>query len=239
MLPNPMKFILCLLLAAVVPSNAAQDGGRDIRFRCLCFEFAPGEREVTASGDPTLASKATVTLSRRLDSGQVLLRVTAPRVLLGTSGTDAAGKPVLTPVTVAKLPAAGSEFLFLLVPNGKQTGEVYDCLVLPDDTASFPAGAFRLINMSHTKLRLAMGKERFELPSGGIKMLAQISGAEEDGRFAYVVQYQEGEAWNRLSTGFWTRRDRIRSLQIAFRDPRTQRLVMRGYDDTQVRGKQP
>ena len=44
-------------------------------FRAMCFEFAPGDRIVTVeSGDPTLASKATVELSRRLDSKQHLLR---------------------------------------------------------------------------------------------------------------------------------------------------------------------
>ncbi|MCX6873499.1 MAG: hypothetical protein NTW21_06785 [Verrucomicrobia bacterium] len=228
-----MKRLLCLLLATVIPSLAAQDKEvRTIRFRTLCFEFAPGERVVTASGDPTLASKATVELSRRLDSRQDQLSVTAGQVVLGKLGTDAAGKPMLGPMAVARLPAAGSEFLFLLVPSGKEAGEVYRCLVLPDDTANFPPGGFRLINMSHTKLRFAMGNEKFELLPGTIKLLEKIGGVREDGRFAYVAQYQDGETWNRLSTGFWTRRDKIRSVQIAFLDPKTQRLTMRGYDDT-------
>jgi hypothetical protein len=231
-----MKRILCLLLATVIPSLAAQDQGvRTIRFRTLCFEFAPGEHIVTASGDPTLTSKATVELSRRLDSRQDQLSVTAGQVVLGKLGTDAGGKPMLAPMAVVGLPAAGSEFLFLLVPTGKVSGEVYRCLVLPDDIANFPPGGFRLINMSPTKLRFAMGDEKFEMLPGTIKMLDKIGGAREDGRFAYVAQYQDGAVWNRLSTGFWTRRDRIRSLQVAFRDPQTQRLVMRGYDDTLVR----
>ena len=61
-----------------------------------------------------------------------------------------------------------------------------------------------------------------------------LGGALEDGRFTYVAQYQEGDTWNRLSTGYWTRRDKIRSVQIAFLDPKTERLTMRGYDDTLV-----
>ena len=232
------KAILTLLLAAVVPAWAVPNGSRDIRFRTLCFEFAPGDREVTVSGDPTLASTATVELSRRLDSSQHALIVGTGPVLLGKPGVNAAGQPVIVPMAVAQLPATGSEFLFLLVPSGKPTGEVYRCLVLPDDTKSFPAGGIRLINMSATKLRFAMGRERFELLPGTIKTLGQIAGIGEDGRFAYVAQYQEGDIWNRLSTGFWTRRDKIRSLQIAFRDPQSQRLVMRGYDDTQVRANE-
>ena len=233
-----MKSILCLLLAALIPALAAETAGRTIRFRTLCFEFAPGEREVTVSGDPTLASKATVELSRRLDSRQNQLSVTAGQVMLGKLGTDAAGQPVIEPMAVAKLPAAGSEFLFLLVPSGKESGEVYRCLVLPDDIANFPPGGFRLINMSPAKLRFAMGNEKLELLPGAIKVLGRISGAGEDGRFAYVVQYLDGEVWNRLSTGFWTRRDKIRSLQVAFRNPQTERLVMRGYDDTLVRANE-
>ena len=228
-----MKRLLCLLLATVIPSLAAQvKDVRTIRFRTLCFEFAPGDKVITASGDPSLTSKATVELSRRLDGRQDQISVTAGQVVLGKLDTDAAGKPVLAPMAVAKLPATGNEFLFMLVPSGKETGELYRCLVLPDDVASFPPGGFRLINMSPAKLRFAMGNEKFELLPGAIKMLGKIGGAREDGRFAYVAQYQDGDVWNRLSTGFWTRRDRIRSLQIAFRDPQSQRLVMRGYDDT-------
>ena len=198
----------------------------------MCFEFAPGDRIVTVSGDPTLASKATVELSRRLDSKQHLLTVTGGHVMLGRLGTDARQQPVIQPMAVAKLSATGSQFLFLLVPSGKTAGEVYRCLVLPDDTKNFPPGGFRLINMSPTKLRFAMGNERFELLPGSIRMLEKIGGARDDGRFTYVAQYQDGETWNRLSTGFWTRRDKIRSLQIVFLDPQTQRLTMRGYDDT-------
>ena len=234
-----MKFILCLLLATVVPWFAAETSGRTIRFRTLCFEFAAGEREVTVSGDPTLASKATIGLTRRLDSSQNQISVTGEQVVLGKLGTNGAGKPAMEAMAVAKLPVSGSEFLFLLVPSGKDSGEVYRCLVLPDDTANFPAGGFRLINLSPAKLRFAMGDERLELLPGTIKVLGHISGAAEDGRFAYVVQYQDGEVWNRLSTGFWTRRDSIRSLQVAFRDPLTQRLVMRGYDDTLARANEP
>ena len=86
--------------------------------------------------------------------------------------------------------------------------------------------------MSASKLRFAMGNERFELLPGSIRMLPRIDGAEEDGRFAYVAQYQDGETWNRLSTGFWTRREKVRSVQIAFLNPQTRRLTLRGYDDT-------
>jgi hypothetical protein len=107
--------------------------------------------------------------------------------------------------------------------------------VLHDDIANFPAGGFRLINMSSVKLRFVMGQEKFELLPGSIRVLEKIGGAREDGRFAYVAQYQDGETWNRLSTGFWTRRDQIRTLQVAFRDLQNQRLTMRGYDDTLVR----
>jgi len=227
-----MKHLLCLLLATATPSLAAPSNGRAIRFRTMCFEYAPGDRTVIVSGDPTLASKATVELFRRLDSSQNQLIVTADRVMLGKLGTDAAGKPVIEPMAVAKLPATGSEFLFLLVPSGRQTGEVYRCMVLDDGTKNFPPGGFRLINMSPSKLRFAMGNERFELLPGSIRMLEKIGGALEDGRFAYVAQYQDGETWSRLSTGYWTRRDKIRSVQIAFLDPKTQRLTMRGYDDT-------
>ena len=227
-----MKHLLCLLLAIATPSLAAPSDGRPIRFRTLCFEFAPGDHTITASGDPTLASTATVELSRRLDSSQDQLTVTADRVVLGKLGTDAGGKQVIEPMAVAKLPTTGSEFLFLLVPSGKQTGEIYRCLVLPDGTKDFPPGGFRLINMSASKLRFAMGNERFELLPGSIRMLPRIDGAEEDGRFAYVAQYQDGETWNRLSTGFWTRREKVRSVQIAFLNPQTRRLTLRGYDDT-------
>ena len=77
-----------------------------------------------------------------------------------------------------------------------------------------------------------MGDQRVDLPPGKIKVVDKITGAREDGRFGYVAQYQEGETWNRLSTGYWNLRKNVRSLQIAYLDPRSKRLTMRGYDDT-------
>jgi len=230
---TPMRSLFSFLLLAVfLSSAAAQDEGRKIRFRTLCFAIAPGADEVTVSGDPTLDSKVTIKLGRRLDSAQHEIVVMSRKVLLGELVINPEGKPAIEPIAVATLPSSGNQFLFFLVPTGNREGEIYRCLVLSDDSKNFPPGAFRMVNMSGTKLRFAMGEERFELPNGAIKIIDKIRGARADGRFAYVAQYKDGDAWNRLSTGFWHRHDKIRFLQIAFLDPRLQRLRMRGYNDT-------
>ena len=227
-----MNHHLYLLLAALLVSSVSESAARTIRFRTVCFEFAPGEREVTASGDPKLKNTATVVLGRRLDSTQHEIEVAATTVVLGKLVLNADQQPSIEPMAVANLPDKGRHFLFLLLPSGRQSGEVYRCLVLEDGTDDFPAGGFRWVNLSPRKLRFAIGAESFVLPPGAIEMRKQIRGTGPGGRVPYVAQCQGGEVWNRLSSGFWTCHQHTRSLQVAFLDPRSGRVRMRGYDDT-------
>lgn len=225
---------LLLALLTFLPCHLvlAQDEGRAIRFRTLCFEFAPGApRDLTVSGDPSLGSSEEISLSRRISSAQHDITVIGSAVSFGTLTTNDDGQTVLEKLAIASLPGSGSQFLFLLVPSGKKEGEIYRCLVLPDEGKSFPPGAFRFVNLSPSKLRFAMGKQTIEVPSGSIKVLEEVQDAREDGRFPYIAQHHDGNTWNRLSTGYWTSHKRIRSLQVVYFDPRTKRLTLRGFDD--------
>lgn len=226
--------ILQFLVAAFVclPWLHAQDKGRAIKVRTLCFEMVPqAPRDVVVSGDPTLANREDVALSRRLSSEQTNLLLTGNTVRLGEMGTTDDGKPVLNAMAEAKLPSTGSEFLLLLVPSGEKEGEVYRCLVLPDEAKAFPAGAFRFVNLSPSRLRFALGARPIEVGPGAVKVMDEIGGVREDGRFPYVAQHHEGGVWNRLSTGYWTSHENTRSLQVVYLDPRTKRLTLRGFDD--------
>lgn len=224
--------LLALIFFLPIQGLLAQSEPRAIRFRTLCFEMVPGApRDLTVSGDPTLGSRKEVGLSRRLSSAQQNIAVTGNKVSLGTLTSNDEGETTLEPLATAALPASGSQFLFLLVPSGEKTGKVYRCLVLPDEGKAFPPGAFRFINLSPSKLRFAMGKQTLEVPAGSIKVLKKVEEVRDDGRFPYIAQHHDGKTWNRLSTGFWTSHQRIRSLQVVYFDPRTKRLTLRGFDD--------
>jgi len=228
-----MRISLFVLIAAFcLPLLDAQEEGRAVRLRTLCFEMVPGApREVVVSGDPTLESRGDVALSRRLSSEQIGLSITGTAVRLGLVGTSDDGKPVLNAMAQASLPSTGSQFLLLLVPSGEKEGEVYRCLVLPDEAKAFPAGAFRFVNLSPSRLRFALGSQPIQVAPGEIKIMDKVAGAREDGRFPYIAQHHEGGVWNRLSTGYWTSHETTRSLQVVYLDPRTNRLTLRGFDD--------
>lgn len=228
-----MRLILLILLSGgFLQLLHAQENGRAVNVRTLCFEMAPGApRDLVVSGDPTFKNRVDVALSRRLSSEQQTILVTGNQVILGVMGTSEDDQPVLEAMAKANLPASGSEFLLLLVPSGKEEGEVYRCLVLPDEARAFPAGAFRFVNLSPSRLRFALGAQPIEVAPGAIRVLDDVEGVREDGRFPYVAQHHEGGVWNRLSTGYWTSHEKIRSLQIVYLDPRTKRLTLRGFDD--------
>lgn len=228
-----MRLILLFLVPVLfLPLLHAQEKGRSVRLRTLCFEMVSGApRDVVVSGDPTLSSRGDVALSRRISSEQVSILVTGDVVRLGEVVTSDDGKPVLEAVAQSRIPSTGSQFLLLLVPSGKKEGEVYRCLVLPDEAKAFPAGAFRFVNLSASRLRFALGSEVVEVAPGAVKVVAKIGGIREDGRLPYVAQHHEAGVWNRLSTGYWTSHEKARSLQVVYLDPRTKRLTLRGFDD--------
>ncbi len=221
-----------LIIVGVLTSGVfAAENERAVQFRVVCFEMARGDRDVIASGEPSGVSPVEFTLGRRLDTTLHRVVTTKGQIWIGHLGADANGESVIDPVAVAKLPGKGSQFLLMLVPSGKETGLSYHCLVLADDRKSFPPGGYRFVNFSPSKLRFMLQKQPIQLNPGDEEVVGKIEGTRDDGRFPYVAQYFSDEAWNRLSTGYWYAHPKIRSLQVVYVNPKTNRIALKGYDD--------
>lgn len=200
---------------------------RNIEFRTLCFSYAESVREVTLAGDPKGTATVTTKLVKYLDTKQKPLTVLGNEIHLGTADSEGAFKSS----TKTAIPAGASQVLLVFFPSGK---EEYPYLVKAYDDSSkvFPLASYQIANMSRNKLRLIVGEVSLELAPGETKVISEFKNVKGNGQVPYYAYSQEGTEWKRLSTGFWDVIPQKRNFQIAWKNPRSKTVEIRGYEDS-------
>ena len=220
-----MRFLLFLLLV-VSPKCFAQNS-RTIEVRTLCFAYSQKVKEVTLLGDDNGDSQSTFKLIKYLDTKQEPLTV-AENTIRVTSAEDGSGSKAWNRVPV---PPSINEALLVFFPTDDPE-KPYLVKVFDDSEKAFPLASFQIVNMSNSALRFIIGGQPLELSSGKTTFLSEFKEKKANGQVPYYAYYQKDKDWKRLSTGFWDVIPRKRTFQIAFSNPKTKKVEMRGYEDS-------
>lgn len=219
-----MKILFSLFLFTILPL-VAQDEKREIEVRTLCFSYSGTQRDCLLAGDLAGKSRQEIKLERSLRTKQHLLDCVDDTILVGQPDGD--GLKVWDRVTV---PKSMSEVLLVFFPLSDPE-KPYRVVPVVDSTKDFPLSRFLIANMSPHPLRFKVGEVGMEIQPGKIKLLPVIKEVKANGQVPYYVYFEENGDWSRLSTGFWSILPRKRNFQIAFKNPRTQNVELRGYSD--------
>lgn len=217
---------ITIYLALLTALCTAQEP-RNIELRTLCFAYAKSIREVTLAGDPEGKATVTTQLLKYLDTKQKKLTVLGNEIYLGEAGEDGAFKST----TKTTIPAGASEVLLVLFPSG-EAGQPYLMKAYNDSSQAFPLASYQIANMSPNKLRLIVGEVPIELSPGETKIISEFKNVKGNGQVPYYAYSQVGEDWKRLSTGFWDVIPQKRNFQIAWENPRSKNVEIRGYEDS-------
>lgn len=218
-----IRYIAFVALAGL--SSLHAQTARQLEVRTLCFGYSNRVKEVTLAGDPEGQSLVESKLLKYLEPRQEKLTVLGDQILIGEPGED--GFDDWSKVRVEK---GVAEVLLVFFPLADED-KPYKVVALDDSSKAFPLASFQIANMSPKTLRLIVGENPVQIKPGETKVMSEFKNKKANGQVAYYAYYQEGEDWKRLSTGFWDVLPRKRNFQIAFGNPKSKTVEMRGYED--------
>jgi hypothetical protein len=221
-------FCSAILLGGTV--LRAQDDGRVVKFRLLCYEQVKDVTKAMVAGDG--GGKQEVVFYSGGFGPQVSGKFTGGKVRFFTEAQGPDGKPVATIVAEGILGPSAVQ-MFLLFPQGKDKTPVYKVLAFDDLEKSFPMGATRVINLASCPIRLNLaGADMPPLKPGGVEVYPQVKKADEWNMFTARVDFAiEPDKWVPVSTQSWKSSNQKRDWVITQFDAETRQPAIRHYQD--------
>ncbi len=228
---------------AVAPPAAAQAAApaRMLTIRCISFRvdkplpplFA---HPVTAAKD---ATGAPVTVKAYLNYEADAVAVAGDQLVFTTAADRASLTDPAQVVARLKVPRALRSAILMFLPGDGQPGSPR-CRVLPidDSTRAFPRGSVQVVNLSHQPLRLVLEKTAFEFKSGESKLIENppVGNAHASAVTAFT---RAGDQWLRFSSAIWPHPGQKRVIKVAFDNPASRQVEIRGIRDIAVRDPAP
>jgi len=122
--------------------------------------------------------------------------------------------------------------LFLpAAPGGRTRCRI---LVIDDSKRAFPAGSFRVTNLSPEPVRIVLEEKIYQFKPGEVQLItdAPVRAGNQSGMKAFAFQ---DNTWQRIGTGIWPHPGKNRVLQVLFSSPATNQVQLRAYDDVPPR----
>lgn len=237
-----MKFqslvALCTALVLHVPAHGQNAGqARVIKSRCITFQTdqeLPPLFAHQATGSPETPG-VPVTVKSYLNHEAESLALSGDEVIF-TSAPDRASITLPDKLFARfKVPAQLRSAILMFLPGDGKPGSP-KCLVLPieDTTRAFPRGSLKVLNLSHFPLRIELESKPFDFKSGESRLIEDPPVGNSNSSAMRAFTFQE-EQWQRIAAGSWPHPGQKRVLQVAFDNPVSRQVEMRGIRDIAVR----
>jgi len=130
----------------------------------------------------------------------------------------------------ASLPTTSNSAIMIFLP-GKPGDKAANLMMAVDDSKrAFPPGSFHITNISPKNVRLKLEKTQYDFTPGKTLLITDppIGENHQAGMETFV---QNGNAWSRVSAGYWPIPKSTRNLAIIYQHPATGRITLNGFDD--------
>ena len=216
---------LCLVTIALILSGVSllAQQPTSVKLSIFTFQYAEGHQEVF------LNSKAGEYQAVTLSSANILGPFTAAlseegKVFLHERKQIEEGGFIYPVIAGVKIPSAVREPLLILVPRSGD--QPYGALVIDRSLSKFPEGSYQLINFSKSEIRALIGKTRVIAPP--LKITSFDPSSNSDDLLNVHFKYQLAEDWRTFGRTRWVNDRNKRSLLVAYLDPRTERMKIKG-----------
>ena len=134
----------------------------------------------------------------------------------------------------ATLPKGLDSAVLLCLPDAEGAKNPFRLLVIDDSEKSFPAGSFRITNLSPSKVRLELEKRPWVIEPGATELIVDPPVRHGDlcGMKAYALQNRN---WHRIASGIWPHPGRERVIQLLYYHPGARKIQLRAFDDVPPR----
>jgi hypothetical protein len=223
-----MHVVVLLLALAVTCFAQAPANARKVHLRLLAFDAAttPAQSYVFDRAAPG-APGTEAPIKGYLNHEGLSIEVLGNELVFAKSGDSAAAQNEAQRIATATLPATGNQFLLIFLP----AGESFQILPMDDSLAQFPAGSYRVINLSRSAVRLSLEQKPFDLKPGQNLIIQNPPVQENQHSAMTATTFVDGKPHHRIGSGLWPHPGEKRSIQVLFDNPRTKRTEMRGFRD--------
>ena len=162
------------------------------------------------------------------------MTLTGPRIVFTTTpdrGSLARPEELLGEAVLA--PGVHSAIL-LCLPAAAGDNARFRLLAIDDSKRAFPAGTFRVSNLSPLPVRIVLEDKTFNFTPGEIQLITDppVRDGNQSGMKAFAFQ---DNVWQRIGSGIWPHPGKNRVVQVLFTDPATGQVQLRAYDDVPPR----
>lgn len=234
---NPRISLLIFLALAILLNAQDAKPPRMLKVRCLTFQIDRVVPElyahsVVAKEDPIgIPVKARTYLNHEVET----LTMEGESLVFTTDSDRASMKDPSKVVARVRVAATVRSAILMFLPGSGQAGEPkLRILPIEDTTRVFPRGSLKVINLSPQPLRLMLEDKRFDIKNGASQVIEDPPVGDRNASAMRAFIQQDGQ-WKRVGAGIWPHPGKKRVLQVAFLNPVSKQIEVRGIRDIAVR----
>ena len=234
--------LICLWLASacLLSAQSAAPEPTPLRLRLLAFQPSQATDEVFLH-DPAATEPANgvqLPLKSYLNHESVPAILKSRKLVLTKAADPASLKNPEQWIAEATLPEGLRSAVLLCLPEAAGAKTPFRVLVVNDSKKAFPAGSFRVTNLSPSQVRIELEKRPWVIQPGATKLITDppVRDGNLCGMRAYVLENQN---WHRIASGIWPHPGKGRVIQLLYYHPVAKRVQLRAFDDVPPRDPAP
>ncbi len=233
---RPLALLACAVAAVLPPAARAAPAARAVEIRLLAFHARQATREayVHDPDAPAAAASVKAPIMSYLNhefasiplSGQRLVITSKPERESLAREADVLGR--------ATLPAGVASAILLLLPDQAAGSTRFRILTIDDSRRAFPAGSFRVSNLSAQPLRIVLEDQTYEFAPGKTQFIVDppVHAGQQSAMKAFALR---DKGWQRIASSIWPHPGKNRVVQVLFSNPLTDQIELRAFDDVPPR----
>ena len=242
--PNLPLAVLTALAALLMPLAAQDKLAFRAEIRLLAFQPDQAIDEAFAH-DPALpVATAAAAVAVKLPVKSYLnhefstVALTGRRIVFTTQADRASLTRPADLLGETTLPEGVRSAILLCLPAAPGDKARFRLLVIDDSKRAFPAGSFRVSNLSPQPVRIVLEEKTYQFKPGEIQLITDppVRAGNQSGMQAFTFQ---DNLWQRIGSGIWPHPGSNRVVQVLFTNPATAQVQLRAYDDVPPRAPTP
>ena len=228
--------VVAVLMAMLPPLHAREQPATRAEIRLLAFQpdLATDEAYVHDPDAPAETVAIKVSIKSYLNHEFDTVMLTGNRIVITTKPERASLTRSNEVLGMADLADGVRSAILLFLPappNGKNRSHI---MVIDDSKRAFPAGSFRISNLSTLPVRIVLEKKTYDFKSGEVQLITDppVRAGNQSGMKAFAFH---DEIWQRIGSGIWPAPGTNRVLQVLFSNTAKGHVQLRAFDDVPPR----
>jgi hypothetical protein len=210
--------LVCILLAQVAGVQA-----QTVDLSVYALGYAEDHKIVYLLNGEDEAVEIALSTARIVGPYHTVLNADSDVILRSKEETEE-GNTIYPPIAQVKLPSDIKEPIMILVPAAESLP--YQSIIIDQSLEHFPLGSYMLINLSPRDVRGLVGSSKVVVSAESVTTI--IPSSEDEDLLDVHFEYERPKGWKTFARTRWANEKDKRSLLLAYLDPKTKRMKIRG-----------